>query len=172
MTNPLPQWAVAVVREEFKTRDRLRDIGVEYYCPIIVRRIRQGRMRRLVDVDRPMLKGYLPIKHATVTDPQAVYDIPGFLRFLRWEDGCLMFATDAEIDRLRMIEAEARHWPAGLGALIARFLVGETLRVDGGPFGGMRGVVEEASRDRTTIGGLDFGRYPTEFPNELLEAAE
>ena len=165
-------WAVAVVREEFKTRDRLRDIGVEYYCPIIVRRIRQGRRRRLVDVDRPMLKGYLPIKHATVTDPQAVYDIPGFLRFLRWEDGRLMFATDAEIDGLRAIEAEAMRRPAGLGALIARFLIGETLRVDGGPFGGMRGVVEEASRDRTTIGGLDFGRYPTEFPNELLEAAE
>lgn len=168
MTKPLRRWAVGNVHtgNEVEVIERLERDGLEVYCPRYVRKIK--RRRKVTEIEKAVFPGYLFIDDATIGNEESVYEVEGFHYFLRYPEGGKKYVRDSAIDGLRALERRGVFLPTSLDALIAKFTVGDKVKVDGGPFGGMCGTVISEAKGRAMVAGVDF-KFATEIPVESLE---
>ena len=128
-TTPLP-WLVIYTkpRQEKKLAERLTQLGYEVYCP--TQRIKKRWSDRWKWIEQPLFTSHLFIQ----MDPEsrdAIYFVPGFVRFLFWLKRPAQVRPQ-EIDTLKRwlndFTPEAIH--------VEHFTPGQSLRIQSGPFQG------------------------------------
>ena len=179
---PQPYWSAAVVQMGAETgRDddtgaetgvagRLRELGVDVWCPCYLRTVRPRWNRRPLEVVTAAFPGYVLIDYSTVGRRfRDVHETPGFRHFLCNRDtGRVQRILTKHIDRLRAWEAAGTLLPPSMEVRIGKVAKGARVRIQGGPAGGMRGIVEAIMSGRATIMGEDFP-VPASFPVEQLD---
>lgn len=166
------RWAVGNVKtgDEIGIAARLEGDGLQTYCPRFekpVRRAWHQRKRKRETVVKAVFPGYLFVNAETIRDMEAVYETPGFHYFLR-NDGCLSLLSDSVIEGLRALEGRGVLVATQIRELVAQYLPGDIVRVDGGPFGGMIGEVASQDKDRVVLMGYDFS-IPSVMPAQNLK---
>ena len=160
-------WAVAKVDAggELVVAKRLRMEGCAVYCPAYKWVFHSRRRPKPVERETSLLAGYLFVDHATIGDAERIINWSDFHYFLMFADQWALLADEA-LDGLRALEA-CRVMEAPQ-KLVMPFRPGDVVRVDGGPFGGMRGEVKMTFPGRAILFGWDF-TVPSDMPVELLK---
>ena len=180
--HPEPYWSAAMVKtsdemgvdedtgEETGVAARLRNLGIEVYCPCYLRTVRSRWKRRPREIVTAAFPGYLLIDYSTaIRHIEDVRKTPGFQHFLcNGDTGRVRRIPTRVIEQIRAWESDGTLLPRRLDVLIGRVVKGAKVRVEGGPAGGMRGIVEAVINGRATLGGGDF-KYPMRLPVENLD---
>lgn len=157
-------WLIGIAQSarEVGTVERIGDLGIGPYLPLVIKQRRAGR-NRLREVPEPLLRPYFFVP-TTITD-QDYHDIlntRGVIRFLEF-DGRLAVVRDAELDRARAEERYCeerrlrRILESGQGP---RFIIGEEVKITVG-FATMHASVHKigAKRIKVKLSGTTlFGR--------------
>lgn len=157
----LRRWAAGRVEtgHEPDVEHSLQDQGCVVYLPRTLADTR--RKREIV----PAYPGYLlldihTVANARLADERRFY---GFVTF----GGCIPLLKDEDVARIREWEALGAHMPDDTA--IPMFLVGELVKVPGGPFGGLTGRVVMSRPGRVWLDGYDFTTVVS-FPDLTLIA--
>ena len=174
MTEPRSLWAV-VYTKPGREYDVMRGLAEQDYLawmPRCMVRLRKNRTYRFEP--RPLFPRYLfaVVSHDQPWSPIA--NTRGVARLLTEPDGTLCRVPERTIEALQARSAQD-------GGVIkldgpspsrARFIPGETVRVDGGPFGGLTGMVQfdKGARVQVLLALLG-GERVISMPPEILQAA-
>ena len=165
MTDAEPKWHVLHVRPrcEKKMADYCRTHGLEHYLPL--REETKVYQRRRVTVQKPLFSGYVFAVFGS-DDRALVLKSNAVVRILD--------VTDQRqfVDEVAQIRAALLVDPT-LGACEA-FKQGSRVRIGGGPFQGLEGVVQTVKgKTRVLLNVEMIGQaVPVEVSMELLEAAD
>ncbi len=160
-------WAYVNCRtgHEAKLASLLTQRGRETYFPQVTQWRRPRFKRKPIPVQVAAMPGYMFIRYDTIGDPEELYAMENFHYFLRDPEGALHLLPDGDIEWIRenIERAEKPTAPP-----LRLFGLWERVKVSGGPFGGMCGVVTGVCKREVWVGGRDF-TYPVLFPVLLLE---
>lgn len=160
-------------RHTLRLTATLAEDGYEVWTPTETRRVRVPRMNVRRDVELPLMPSYIFARAGQIIDLIQLADMPvkprrglrkpahdGF-RVMRCFGG-IPTVSDADLKELRRIEA--RRTPVRKAA--RTFRKGAGVRVEGGSFGGMAGIVERGDRTHTLVCFND--RYVVKIPTCFL----
>lgn len=168
-------WAVGWVAtgHEIEVAERLRDTGLaETYCPRFRELRGPWRRREAFEEIKAVFPGYIFAVAESIGNAEAIYEIPEFHYFLRWEeDGRLQTVLDEAIEAVKDLERRGILLPTSIESLVASFAMGQRVKVVSGPFGGMVGTVVSEDSGRVMVAGGDF-TFGTELSAEILATAE
>ena len=137
-------------RAEKKLTERLEALGYEVYCP--TQRIKKRWSDRWKWVEQPLFTSHIFVR----IEPEkrdALYYVPGFVRFLFWLKKPAV-VRDEEIATLKRWLNEHDHEAIQVHALE----LGQTVRVGSGPLQGQQGTVTElrGQHMELTLDGLQM----------------
>ncbi len=125
-------------RNEKKVADRLKQIGIDVYCPMITMVKQWSDRKKKVEI--PLLNSYVFV-NLNEKDRELVFQVSGVVRYLFWL-GKPAVVRGEEIDALQ----------DGLKETISSFEVsaikiGDMLPIPTGPFQGKEGIIKQINKN-------------------------
>lgn len=125
-----PKW-------EKKVAERLTEIGIECYCPLIIK-IKQWSDRKK-KVEMPLFNSYVFVKLLD-NERNSVFEIAGVVRYLFWL-GKPAVVRDEEINIIK----NSLKSPNIADASVLPFHVGDKIKLESGAFNNQNAIVQEVS---------------------------
>lgn len=125
-----PKW-------EKKVAERLAEIGIECYCPLIIK-IKQWSDRKK-KVEMPLFNSYVFVKLPD-NERNSVFEIAGVVRYLFWL-GKPAVVRDEEINIIK----NSLKSPNIADASVLPFHVGDKIKLESGAFNNQNAIVQEVS---------------------------
>lgn len=125
-----PKW-------EKKVAEQLTNVGIECYCPLIVKIHQWSDRKKKVEV--PLFNSYVFV-HLTEEERNLVFQSPGAVRYLFWL-GKPAIVREEEINTIKT-------WldkPNKADLTIAPFQVGDKITLESGPFATQSAVIQEVN---------------------------
>ena len=125
-------------RNEKKVAERLQNIGITAYCPMVTQ-IRQWSDRKK-KVQMPLISSYVFVNVAD-KEREQVFQISGVVRYLFWL-GKPAVVRDEEIAAL---QESLKHTMSAVS--VTGLQVGDSLQIPSGPFHGKEGIVKQIKKN-------------------------
>jgi len=125
-------------RAEKKVTERLQQIGITAYCPIVTQ-VRQWSDRKK-KVQVPLINSYVFVQIEDKAREQ-VFEVSGVVRYLFWL-GKPAVVRDEEIEALR---ESLKH--AMSSVAVTGLQIGDSLQIPSGPFHGKEGIVKQIKKN-------------------------
>ena len=127
-----PKW-------EKKVAEKLNQIGVECYCPIVTQIKQWSDRKKKVEV--PLFNSYVFVKLLDA-DRNSVFQVAGVVRYLFWL-GKPAIVRDEEIEIIKKNIAVS-----GAGDIVVEtYKVGDKIKLESGVFSNQEAIVQEVSRN-------------------------
>ncbi len=135
-------------RNEKKVANRLKDLGIKVFYPIITQ-MRQWSDRKK-KVEFPLIPSYLFV-HLEEKQRDTVFQVPGVVRYLFWL-GKPAIVREDEIETLK------RYLKYDIADVqIDKLQLGDKLTITDGYFKGNEGIVQEVNKNRLQLVLLEIG---------------
>ncbi|WDF62911.1 UpxY family transcription antiterminator [Flavobacterium sp. KACC 22763] len=131
-----PKW-------EKKVADKLNQLGIECYCPLITQ-IKQWSDRKK-KVETPLFNSYVFV-HLSDFDRNVVFQAQGVVRYLFWL-GKPAIVKDEEIETIK----KSLKAPNISDVSVSAIQVGDKIKLESGVFSNQSGVVQEVSNNYYTL---------------------
>jgi transcriptional antiterminator RfaH len=126
-----PKW-------EKKVAEKLNQINIECYCPIVTQIKQWSDRKKKVEV--PLFNSYVFVR-LQETDRNMVFQIPGAIRYLFWL-GKPAIVRDEEIDIIKKnVSASEGH-----DIIVESYRVGDKIKLESGAFNNQEATVQEVSK--------------------------
>lgn len=125
-----PKW-------EKKVADKLNQIGIECYCPLIIQMKQWSDRKKKVEV--PLFNSYVFVQLADI-DRNSVFQVAGVVRYLFWL-GKPAIVRDEEINSIK-ISLKA---PNISDISVTSIQVGDHIKIETGAFTNQDAIVQEVS---------------------------
>ncbi|KFF05233.1 UpxY family transcription antiterminator [Flavobacterium reichenbachii] len=126
-----PKW-------EKKVAEKLNQIGIECYCPIITQVKQWSDRKKKVEV--PLFNSYVFVRLAD-SNRNAVFEVAGVVRYLFWL-GKPAIVRDEEINTIKTsLKAENIS-----DISVTTIKVGDKIKLESGVFSNQSGIVQEVSK--------------------------
>lgn len=125
-----PKW-------EKKVAERLTQVGVECYCPLITKVQQWSDRKKKVEI--PLFNSYVFVQISD-TDRNSVFQIPGVVRYLFWL-GKPAIVRDEEINIIKNSLKASNIADISVTSL----QVGDKIKLDSGAFNNQNAIVQEVS---------------------------
>ena len=125
-------------RNEKKVSERLQNIGITAYCPLVTQ-IRQWSDRKK-KVQVPLLNSYVFV-NIDEKQRERVFEISGVVRYLFWL-GKPAIVRDEEIEALR---ESLKHTMSAVA--VTGLQIGDSMQIPSGPFHGKEGIVKQIKKN-------------------------
>jgi transcription antitermination factor NusG len=129
-------------RKEKKVAELLQKNGVEVFCPLV--KLKKNWSDRKKIVETPLFNSYVFV-NLSDKDRNVVFNVPGVIRYLFWLKKPAI-VKDSEIENLKNILHETID-----SFTIENYQVGETIKISGGVFKGLDGVIEKQSNNKLHV---------------------
>lgn len=155
-------WNILRVQSPFEARVAghcLVDLGLKAYVPVETRKV--VLRQRVIERPRCLMPGYVFIGTRGDMSWADVLEIRHAIRPLRYEDGRIITVTDAEVERVRVMERLHNR------ALHDRrtYRTGERVREPGGPFSSIEYLLRSVRGDEVKLeahmDGMKITRHTT-----------
>ena len=138
--NETTNWYVLYTKpkSEKKVADRLTEMGVLAYCPLITKISQWSDRKKKVQL--PLFNSYIFV-NLTDKDRNAVFDVPGVVRYLFWL-GKPAVVKDKEIETIQ-------NWlsaPETFDVVIDTWRKGDKVILESGPFIDQEATVQEVNQ--------------------------
>jgi transcriptional antiterminator RfaH len=131
-----PKW-------EKKVADRLNDIGIVTYCPLITKVKQWSDRKKKIEV--PLFNSYIFVK-TQEKERNAVFEIAGVIRYLFWL-GKPAIVKDSEIETIQ-------HWlssPKEYKVIAEKWKKGDKIVLDSGPFISQSAIIQEVNKNQYVL---------------------
>lgn len=145
-------------RTEKKVAERLTQMQVEVYCPLVTT-IKQWSDRKK-KVQTPLLSSYVFVQ-LEEKDRESIFQINGVVRYVYWL-GKPAIVRDEEIEALR---ESLQHTLTSFE--VRGHKVGDTISIPGGPFQGKQGIIRQLSKNSLQLVLSELGVLVTLHKEEL-----
>lgn len=145
-------------RTEKKVAERLAQIGIEVYCPLVTT-IKQWSDRKK-KVLTPLLSSYVFVR-LDEKDRALVFQVSGVVRYVYWL-GKPAIVRNEEIEALR---ESLQHTLASFE--VRAHKVGDAISIPGGPFQGKQGIIRQLSKNSVQLVLSELGVLVTLHKEEL-----
>jgi transcriptional antiterminator RfaH len=125
-------------RNEKKVAERLQDIGITAYCPIVTQ-VRQWSDRKK-KVQVPLINSYVFV-NVSEKEREQVFQVSGVVRYLFWL-GKPAIVREEEIAAL---QESLKHTMSLV--TVTGLQVGDSLQIPNGPFLGKEGIVKQIKKN-------------------------
>lgn len=129
-------------KEKFLAK-RLSELGMEVYCPTVLRK--REWSDRIKTVEEPLLPCYCFVNIAA-SERSRVFVIPGIVRYLHWL-GKPAIVKDEEIALIQMTLEQCDH----NSILVEAFVPNERIRIKSGAFAGQTGTIVNQQGKKISI---------------------
>jgi transcription antitermination factor NusG len=126
-----PKW-------EKKVAEKLNQIGIECYCPVITQIKQWSDRKKKVEV--PLFNSYIFV-HLIEKDRNSVFQIAGVVRYLYWL-GKPAIVRDEEIEGIKNNLA----YPNISEVSVTSIQVGDRIKLESGAFSNQEAIVKEVSK--------------------------
>ncbi|MTH17495.1 UpxY family transcription antiterminator [Flavobacterium sp. LC2016-01] len=126
-----PKW-------EKKVAEKLTQIGVECYCPLITQVKQWSDRKKKVEV--PLFNSYVFVQLSEI-DRNSVFNVPGVVRYLFWL-GKPAIVRDEEINIIKSSLKAANV----SDITVASIQVGDRIKLESGAFSNQDAIVQEVSK--------------------------
>lgn len=126
-----PKW-------EKKVAEKLNQIGIECYCPLITQVKQWSDRKKKIEV--PLFNSYVFV-HLADTDRNSVFQIAGVVRYLFWL-GKPAIVRDEEIN---IIKTNLKA-PNISDVSVSTIQVGDRIKLESGAFSNQNAIVQEVSK--------------------------
>ena len=139
--NETTNWYVLYTKpkSEKKVADRLTEMGILAYCPLITKISQWSDRKKKVQL--PLFNSYIFV-NLTDKDRNAVFDVPGVVRYLFWL-GKPAVVKDKEIETIQ-------NWlsaPETFDVVIDTWRKGDKVVLESGPFIDQEATVQEVNQN-------------------------
>lgn len=145
-------------RTEKKVAERLAQIGVEVYCPMVTT-IKQWSDRKK-KVQTPLLSSYVFVR-LEPKDRELVFQVNGVVRYVYWL-GKPAIVRNEEIEAL---QESLQHTLTSFE--VRAYKVGDTISIPSGPFQGKEGIIRQLSKNSLQLVLSELGVLVTLHKEEL-----
>jgi transcription antitermination factor NusG len=145
-------------RTEKKVAERLAQIGIEVYCPLVTT-IKQWSDRKK-KVLTPLLSSYVFVR-LDEKDRALVFQVSGVVRYVYWL-GKPAIVRNEEIEALR---ESLQHTLASFE--VHAHKVGDAISISSGPFQGKQGIIRQLSKNSVQLVLSELGVLVTLHKEEL-----
>lgn len=129
-------------RNEKKVTQSLMKLGVEVYCPLVIKTKKWSD--RYKKVEEPLLPSYVFVK-IEECNRSIVFQVPGIVQYVYWL-GKPAVISSAEIEALKSsLDAPI------LNVHVSDLKPNETIQINEGPFSGQEALVKQVSPNRLTL---------------------
>lgn len=125
-----PKW-------EKKVADKLNQIGIECYCPLIIQMKQWSDRKKKVEV--PLFNSYVFVQLADI-DRNSVFQVSGVVRYLFWL-GKPAIVRDEEINSIKT----SLKAPNISDISVTSIQVGDRIKIEAGAFSNQDAIVQEVS---------------------------
>ena len=125
-----PKW-------EKKVAERLNEIGIETYCPLITKVSQWSDRKKVIQV--PLFNSYVFV-HLDEKDRSLVFNSPGAVRYLFWLQKPAIVREEEIATIKKWLNA-----PDVAEIEVSTYQVGDTIEVDSGPFVNHKAVVQKVT---------------------------
>ena len=126
-------------KSEKKVAERLTDMGIVAYCPLITKVTQWSDRKKKVQL--PLFNAYIFVNIAD-KDRNLVFDIPGVVRYLFWL-GKTAIVRENEIKAIQNWLSD----PLAFDVSIETWKRGDTVKLESGPFMDQQAVVQEVKQN-------------------------
>ena len=127
-----PKW-------EKKVAERLNEIGVVTYCPLITKESQWSDRKKMISV--PLFNSYIFVQIED-KDRNRIFEVVGAVRYLFWL-GKAAVVKDSEIEAIR----EWLSVPDVYEVSLDQWKKGDTIVLDSGPFVSQSAIIHEVKRN-------------------------
>ncbi|RKR10905.1 transcription antitermination factor NusG [Flavobacterium sp. 90] len=131
-----PKW-------EKKVADKLNQIGIECYCPLIIQMKQWSDRKKKVEV--PLFNSYVFVQLADI-DRNSVFQVSGVVRYLFWL-GKPAIVRDEEINSIKT----SLKAPNISDISVTSIQVGDRIKIEAGAFSNQDAIVQEVSNTYYTL---------------------
>ncbi|AWG21416.1 antitermination protein NusG [Flavobacterium faecale] len=131
-----PKW-------EKKVAEQLDKVGVECYCPLIIKEKQWSDRKKKVEV--PLFNSYVFVKLEDA-DRNLVFQSPGVVRYLFWLSKPAI-VRDSEINTIK----EWLEKPSAKDITMSPYTVGDKIKLESGPFLNQEAVVKEVNSKQCVL---------------------
>ena len=127
-----PKW-------EKKVAERLNEIGVVAYCPLVAKERQWSDRKKVVNV--PLFNSYIFVQ-IEEQERSRVFEIPGAVRYLFWL-GKPAMVKDSEIETIQ-------NWlsaPATYEVSLDQWKKGDKIVLESGPFASQSAIIQEVKQN-------------------------
>ena len=131
-----PKW-------EKKVAERLNEIGINSYCPLITKISQWSDRKKKIQV--PLFNSYIFV-YVEEKDRNVIFDIPGAIRYLFWL-GKPAVVKDKEIQTIQ-------NWlngPDTFDVLVDKWEKGDKIVLESGPFATQSAIVQEIKQNHYVL---------------------
>ena len=143
-------WFVLYIkpRNEKKAADRLQELGITVYCPLITE-VRQWSDRKK-KIEIPLIPSYIFVQ-LEEKERELVFQVPAVVRYLYWL-GKPALVKDKEIETLK-------EWleSGQLDTRMESLQPGDKIAIEQGPFKGKEGLVQVVKKNSLELLLLELG---------------
>lgn len=141
----MKNWYVVYTKPKWekKVAEKLNEIGIECYCPLIIQ-IKQWTDRKK-KVEVPLFNSYVFVQLEN-TDRNSVFQISGVIRYLFWL-GKPAIVRDEEINIIKASLAA----PNLSDISVTSIQVGDRIKLESGAFSNQDAIVQEISNTYYTL---------------------
>lgn len=145
-------------RTEKKVAERLTQLGVQVYCPLVTT-LKQWSDRKK-KVQTPLLNSYVFV-HVEPKDRELVFQVNGVVRYVYWL-GKPAVVRDEEIQAL---QESLQHTLTSFE--VRAHKVGDVISIPAGPFQGKEGIIRQLSKNSLQLVLSELGVLVTLHKEEL-----
>lgn len=129
-------------RQEKKVATRLKQLGIEVYCPLIIQERQWSDRKKKVEV--PLLPSYVFV-NLELQHREVVFQVSGVVRYLYWL-GQPAIIKDSEIETLqRWLQDKI------VSLEIVGIQPGTVYEIPSGPFIGQKGIVDKVDKSQIIL---------------------
>ena len=141
----MKNWYVVYTKPKWekKVAEKLNEIGIECYCPLIIQIKQWSDRKKKVEV--PLFNSYVFVQLED-TDRNSVFQISGIVRYLFWL-GKPAIVRDEEIKIIKMSLAA----PNLSDISVTSIQVGDRIKLESGVFSNQDAIVQEISNTYYTL---------------------
>lgn len=148
-------------RWERKVAERLEDVGIKTYCPVITE-VRQWSDRKK-KVTSPLFKSYVFVQ-LQEKERSKVFDVPGAVQYIFWL-GKPAIIQDAEIETIQKWLEDDRVENVEVGEIGP----GDRINIANGSFKGKEGIVQNVSKKRIKLVLVSLGLVVNIRTSDVME---
>ncbi|UQD56111.1 UpxY family transcription antiterminator [Flavobacterium sp. K5-23] len=127
-----PKW-------EKKVAERLNEIGIVTYCPLISKTSQWSDRKKIVHV--PLFNSYVFVQ-LTEKERNLIFEVPGVVRYLFWL-GKPAIVRSSEIEAIKKWLSE----PEGYEVSMDKWQKGDKIVLESGPFATQSAIIQEVKQN-------------------------
>jgi transcriptional antiterminator RfaH len=131
-----PKW-------EKKVAEKLNQIGIECYCPVITQLKQWSDRKKMIEV--PLFNSYVFVQLPD-TNRNAVFEVPGVIRYLFWL-GKAAIVKNEEINIIKVSLSDSNVSDISVSSV----QVGDRIKLESGAFSNQDAIVQEVSSTYYTL---------------------